>query len=87
VLIGYMAGVALIMIAGQLGRITGVHVTGEEFISQLRSFASSAGGAQPVVLAVAAAVVAFLVLFRWRWPGIPGPLLAVLLATVQAVGP
>jgi SulP family sulfate permease len=81
VLIGYMTGVALIMIAGQLGRVTGVHVTGEEFISQLRSFARGATAVQPAVLAVAAAVLAFLLLLRWQWPNIPGPLLAVLLAT------
>ncbi len=29
VLVGYLAGVALIMIAGQLGRLTGVQVTGK----------------------------------------------------------
>ena len=81
VLVGYMAGVAFIMIAGQLGRITGVPVTGEEFTGQLRSFARDAGMAQPAILAVAAAVLAFLALLRWRWPAIPGPLLAVLLAT------
>src|SRR5215469_6973565 len=81
VLIGYMAGVALIMIAGQLGRVTGVHVTGEEFISQLRSFGRGASTAQPAVIVVAAAVLAFLVLLRWQWPKVPGPLLAVLLAT------
>jgi high affinity sulfate transporter 1 len=81
VLIGYMTGVALIMVAGQLGRVTGVHVTGEEFISQLRSFTRGATAVQPAVLAVAAAVLAFLLLLRWQWPNIPGPLLAVLLAT------
>src|SRR5215469_1117537 len=81
VLIGYMAGVALIMIAGQLGRVTGIHVTGEEFISQLRSFGRGARTAQPAVMLVAAAVLAFLVLLRWQWPKVPGPLLAVLLAT------
>jgi sulfate permease, SulP family len=81
VLVGYMAGVALIMIAGQLGRVTGVPVTGEEFAGQLRSFARNVGAAQPAILAVAAAVLAFLVLLRWWWPSIPGPLLAVLLAT------
>jgi sulfate permease, SulP family len=81
VLVGYMAGVALIMMASQLGRISGVRVTGEEFASQVRSFASGVGAAQPATLAVAAAVLAFLVLLRWRWPSIPGPLMAVLLAT------
>ena len=81
VLVGYMAGVALIMIAGQLGRVTGVSVTGQEFAGQLASFARNIGQAQPGVLAVAAAVLAFLLLLRWRWPAAPGPLIAVLLAT------
>ena len=81
VLVGYMAGVALIMIAGQLGRITGVPVTGEEFIGQLRSFALGIDTAKPAIISVAAAVLAFLILLRWQWPAIPGPLLAVLLAT------
>ena len=81
VLVGYMAGVALIMIAGQLSRVTGVPVTGEGFVAQLRSFAREVSAAQPAVLTVAAAVLAFLVLLRSRWPAIPGPLLAALLAT------
>src|SRR6266496_2063298 len=37
VLVGYMAGVALIMIAGQLGRVTGVPVTGSSFAADLVS--------------------------------------------------
>ena len=81
VLIGYMTGVALIMIAGQLGRVTGVHVTGAEFISQLRTFARGISAVEPAVLVVAAAVLAFLILLRRLWPHLPGPLLAVLLAS------
>ena len=39
VLVGYLAGVALIMMAGQLGRLTGVRVAGESFIAQVVSVA------------------------------------------------
>ena len=39
VLVGYLAGVALIMMAGQLGRLTGVRITGESFTGQVASFA------------------------------------------------
>jgi sulfate permease, SulP family len=35
VLVGYLAGVALIMIAGQLGRVTGGPVTGSSFAADL----------------------------------------------------
>jgi len=88
VLVGYMAGVALIMIADQLRRVTGVPVTGQAFFAQLDSFARGIGRAQPATVAVAAAVLAFLLLLWWRWPHAPGPLLAVLLATaaVAVVG-
>ena len=83
VLVGYMAGVGLIMIADQFRRVTGVPVTGEAFFAQLGSFARGLGRAQPATVAVAAAVLAFLLLLRSRWPHAPGPLLAVLLASAS----
>jgi SulP family sulfate permease len=86
VLVGYMAGVALIMIADQLRRVTGVPVTGEAFITQLISFGRGIGEIHPATIAVAAAVLGFLFVVRWRWPQAPGPLLAVLLATVAVAG-
>ena len=88
VLVGYMAGVALIMIADQLRRVTGVPVTGQAFFAQLDSFARGIGRTQPTTVVIAAAVLAFLLLLWWRWPHAPGPLLAVLLATaaVAVVG-
>jgi high affinity sulfate transporter 1 len=82
VLVGYMAGVALIMIADQLQHVTGVPVTGQVFFAQVGSFARGLGHVQPTVLAVSVSVLGFLLLLRWRWPRLPGPLLAVLLATV-----
>jgi sulfate permease, SulP family len=81
VLVGYMAGLALIMIADQLSRVTGVPVTGQEFIAQVISFARGIGEIQPATVATAASVLAFLFVLRWRWPHAPGPLLAMLLAT------
>ena len=81
VLVGYMAGVALIMIADQLRRVTGVPVTGEAFFAQVGSFVRGIDRAQLATVALAAAVLAFLLLLRWRWPHAPGPLLAVLGAT------
>ncbi len=82
VLVGYMAGVALIMIADQLHHVTGVPVSGQTFFAQLSSFARHATQIQPVTLAVAAGVLLFLFLLGTRWPRAPGPLLAVVLATL-----
>ena len=81
VLVGYLAGVALIMIADQLRRVTGVPVTGQAFFTQLVAFARGIDRAQLATVALAAAVLAFLLLLWWRWPHAPGPLLAVLGAT------
>jgi sulfate permease, SulP family len=84
VLVGYLAGVGLIMIADQLGRVTGVPVTGELFFAQLSSFVHHLGTAQPATIGLAAAVLTFLFVVHWRWPHAPGPLLAMVLATAAA---
>ena len=81
VLVGYLAGVALIMIAGQLGRLTGVQVTGETFIPQVASFAGRLAQVNPGDVLIAAAVLVFLFTAQSRWPRLPGPLAAVLLST------
>ena len=81
ILVGYLAGVALIMIADQLQRVTGVPVTGQSFFRQVDSFAHGIAQTQPATVTLAVAILAFLLLLQWRWPHAPGPLLAVLLAT------
>ena len=73
VLVGYMAGVALIMIADQLRRVTGVPVTGQAFFAQLDSFARGMGRTQPTTVAMAAAVLAFLLLLRCALATRTGP--------------
>ncbi|MEN4475327.1 SulP family inorganic anion transporter [Mycolicibacterium cosmeticum] len=86
VLVGYMTGVAVIMIGGQLGKVTGVQVHGDEFVDQIRSFAVGLGGVHWPTLALAAAVLALLVVMHRLSPRFPGPLVAVLLATAVAWG-
>src|SRR5689334_6358583 len=85
ILVGYLAGVAMIMIVGQLGKLTGVPVHGETFFGQLASFAGKMGEAHVATAIFAAVVLAFLfVVQRWL-PWLPAPLLAVLLATGTVV--
>jgi high affinity sulfate transporter 1 len=81
ILVGYLAGVAVIMIVGQLGKLTGTTVDGDGIVHQLWSFVRSLPQAHLGTLLLAAAVLAFLFLVQWRWRTVPGPLLAVLLAT------
>ena len=81
VLVGYLAGVGLIMIGDQLRNVTGVPVKGQMFFAQVGALARGLSHVRPAVLGVSLSVLAFLLLLRWRWPRLPGPLLAVLLAT------
>jgi hypothetical protein len=81
ILVGYLAGVALLMIVGQLGKLTGVAVHGDSLLAQLRSFVGQLTQVHVPTLTFAAAVLVFLFVVQWRLPALPGPLLAVLLAT------
>ncbi len=80
VLIGYMTGVAAIMIGGQLGKVTGVPVRGEEFVDQVRSFVTQIGQWHPPTVLLSAGVLTLLVVVYRIFPRFPVPLLAMLLA-------
>jgi SulP family sulfate permease len=80
VLVGYMAGIAVIMIIGQLGALTGVPVEGDGALDEVRSFATQLAQAHLPSLAVGLTVLALLGLGALLVPRAPVPLLAVLLA-------
>ena len=84
VLIGYMTGVAVLMIGSQLGKVTGIDVDGDQFVPQITSFAAHIGETNWPTLAMSVSVLALLLsalaLFRF-FPSSPGALVAVLAAT------
>lgn len=85
VLIGYMAGIALVMIAGQLGRITGAPVSGSEFIWQTGSFVTHLADVHWPTVILASAVIVIQLVLAIRATRLPGPLIAVVLASVAVV--
>ena len=85
VLVGYMTGVAVIMIGGQLGKVTGVAVEGDEFVDQVRSFVAGVGGAHWPTVALALVVLVTLLVISRVAPKFPGALVAVLAATAAVV--
>jgi sulfate permease, SulP family len=85
ILVGYLAGVAVIMIVGQIGKVTGVPVEGGTLGSELWSFLRAMDDFQPATFLLAVATLLFLFVVQWRFPRLPGPLLAVLLATALTV--
>lgn len=80
VLVGYLAGVAMIMILSQLGRVTGVPVEGDSFVSEIVSFGTQLGLIHPPTVILAAAVLIFLLVAGRLFPRLPIPLFGVLLA-------
>jgi len=81
VLVGYMAGIAVIMIVGQLGKVAKVSVDGETIVAAVRSFLREAHNAHLPTIVLAAAVLTFLVTAGKLWPRLPVALIGVLLAT------
>jgi high affinity sulfate transporter 1 len=81
VLIGYLAGVALIMIVDQLSKLTGIDVRGEGFFPQLKSFAEDITEAHLPTVLFSLGTLLFLLLVAKFLPRLPGPLLAVVLGT------
>jgi high affinity sulfate transporter 1 len=72
VLLGFVTGLALTMIAGQIGVLIGVAVTGDTPLQQYRSFLGNAvGGAQAATLAIGVASLLLLLAGRRWFPRFP----------------
>lgn len=82
VLVGYMLGVALAMVAGQLGRIAGVEVTGDTVPAQLAAFAAAVDGVHWPTAGLALGVLVLVLTMERVAPTLPAPLIGVLVATV-----
>ncbi|MFJ1811165.1 MULTISPECIES: SulP family inorganic anion transporter [unclassified Streptomyces] len=85
VLIGYLAGVALIMMVDQLPKLTGVRTAGAEFFPQVWSFLVHLPDADPATVVFSAVVLVFLFLTAHYARAVPGPLVAFVLGTAAVV--
>ncbi|WP_200305397.1 SulP family inorganic anion transporter [Streptomyces adelaidensis] len=85
VLIGYLAGLALVMIIDQVPRLAGVETSGSDFFPQLWSFVRHLGDAHPATVVFSAITIAFVFTVPRLSRTLPGPLLAVVLGTTAAV--
>jgi high affinity sulfate transporter 1 len=83
ILTGYMAGVAVIMITGQLGKIGGIDIQANTVFGEVVEFFSKLEQIHQPTLILGAVVLAFLFIVQRCFPTAPGPLLAVLLATAS----
>ncbi|MFJ6939664.1 SulP family inorganic anion transporter [Streptomyces sp. NPDC101132] len=81
VLVGYLTGLAFIMIVDQLPRLTGTEGGGSGFFPQLLRFLGRLDEVHPATLALSAACLLLLFTLPLVRRGLPGPLLVLVLAT------
>jgi SulP family sulfate permease len=84
-LVGYLAGAAVLMVVGQLGKVTGTTVDGDNLLAQLRSFADVVGDTHLLTFAVGAGTLGLLLLVHVVRPRWPATLIAVTAATLLSV--
>ncbi|MCU1537341.1 MAG: conserved rane protein of unknown function [Humibacillus sp.] len=82
VLVGYMAGIAALMVVSQLGKVTGLQVVGDSFLQELGYAATHLRDVHVPTLVVAVVVLAVLLGFQRLRPHWPGPLVGMLGATL-----
>ena len=82
VLIGYIHGVAVVLIVGQLGNLLGLSISGQtppaEVIEVIREITALSW----TTLAIGMTCLVLLLLLGWLVPKVPGPLIVVVLAIV-----
>jgi|tagenome__1003787_1003787.scaffolds.fasta_scaffold20986662_5 SulP family sulfate permease len=81
VLVGYLAGVAVLMIVSQLQKVTGVPVSGDGVLSELGSFFRGLDRIRPATVLLAAAVLVLLLAVQHWFPRAPAPLIGILVAS------
>ena len=82
ILVGYMAGVAVIMISGQLGKISGIKIESNTVLGEFQAFFQNLSQIHWPTFAMGMGVLIFLLLVQRRFPNAPASLLGVLLATM-----
>jgi SulP family sulfate permease len=82
ILIGYMAGVAALMIVSQLGTITGIKLTATSAIGRIVELAGRLDEVHLLTLALGGGVAVFLIVLRRFKPLAPGTLIAVVGASL-----
>lgn len=85
ILVGYFNGIALIIIASQLGKVFGLSISADYFFGILREFVSEISQIHWLTAAFSVALLVMVLLLKRAAPAFPGSLLAVVIASVASV--
>src|SRR5262245_10304212 len=74
ILVGYLNGIALLVLLGQLPKLCGFAPSGDGFLPQLASFVQRLGATHPPTLVLGVCLLAILIALRNVAPRVPAPL-------------
>ncbi len=77
VLVGYIHGIVVVLVVGQLGKILGLSIQGQDPVPQLGEVGREIGGASLTTMVVSVVALAGLVAMRVFAPRVPGALVVV----------
>jgi high affinity sulfate transporter 1 len=76
--VGYLAGIAVVVLADQAAKLLGIDVEADDFLRGLAELVTSLGEIQPETAAIGIGTFLALLALKWRLPRAPGALLAVI---------
>jgi sulfate permease, SulP family len=82
ILVGYIAGVSLIMIVGQLGKLFGITIARENFFQTIGELLTGLGQTRVLTLLIGLGLLTFLLLFRRLAPKVPGGIIVIVVMTI-----
>jgi MFS superfamily sulfate permease-like transporter len=85
VIVGFMHGIALVIIGSQLSKVLGIRGEGETTLEQVASLVLRLGDTNPVSLAIGAASFALILLCKRFVPRVPGAVVALVGALLAVV--
>lgn len=84
ILTGFMTGIALTIIAGQIGRFTGVAIEADGIVAPAVELLGKLQQVNMPSVILASGMFVFLLLQKWWLPRIPGPVLVTILSIILA---
>ena len=84
VLVGFKAGIGVVIVVDQVPKILGVHIVRGSFLQNVLTTIQSIPKASMTTLALGLSMIAVLLVFERFWPKAPAPLFAVAAGTVAA---
>jgi high affinity sulfate transporter 1 len=75
--IGYLAGIAVVVLADQAAKVLGIEIEADDFLGGLVELVTSLGEMVPLTAAIGFGTFLGLLAIRWRFPRSPAALLAV----------